>query len=69
MKAYKLTDKIFSQYKKLTLSYILKLFLNFSKFESQYSYKQYSYNKVCISLINLIVGSSNIIEVSKNVSF
>ena len=52
MKTYKLTDKIFSRKKKLSLSYILKLFLNFSKSELQYSYKLYyklySYKKVCI---------------------
>ena len=43
MKTYKLIDKIFSRYKKLGLS--LKLFLKFSKFEPQDSYKLYSYKK------------------------
>ena len=38
-------QNIFVIRKKLNLSYILKLFLNFSKFEPQYSYKLYSYNK------------------------
>ena len=37
MKTYKL--------KKLGLSYIFEVFLNFSKSESQYSYKLYSYKK------------------------
>ena len=47
MKTYKLTDKVFSPYKKLSLSYILKSFLDFSKFEPHCSYKLYSYKKVC----------------------
>ena len=37
MKTYKL--------KKLGLSYIFEVFLNFSKFEFQYSYKLHSYKK------------------------
>ena len=45
MKAYRATGKIFSRYKKLSLSYIFKLFLNFSKFEPQYSSKLHSYRK------------------------
>ena len=45
MKTYKLTAKIFSGYKKLSLSCILKLFLNFSKFERQYCYELYSCEK------------------------
>ena len=39
MKTSNFTNKIFSQYIKFSPSYILKLFLNFSKFERQYSYK------------------------------
>ena len=43
METYKLTDKMFSRYKKLSLSYILKLFLNF---EPQYSCKVYSHKNL-----------------------
>ena len=46
MKTYKLTDKMFSRYKKLGLSF--KLFLKFSKFEPQDSHKLYSYKKKCV---------------------
>ena len=44
----KTNDKIFSRYQKLSLSYILKLFSNFSTFQPQYSYKLYSYKKCVI---------------------
>ena len=55
MKTYKLTDKIFPRYKKLSLSYFLKLLLNFSQFEPQYSYKLYSYKKnVCNWVIKTV---------------
>ena len=37
--------KHFQDIKKLTLSYILKLFLNFRKFEPQYFYKLYCFKK------------------------
>ena len=48
MGTYKLTDKVFPRYKKLNLSYILKLFLNFSKFEPQYAYKLYILITKCV---------------------
>ena len=47
---------------KLSLSYILKIFLNFIKFESQYSYKLYSYKKVGSSCSQLFFK----IDVLKN---
>ena len=52
MKTYKLTvlNKIFSRYKKVSLSYILKLFLNFNKFEPQYSLN-------CILIKKCIINS------------
>lgn len=53
LRAGKLTDKIFSRQEKLSLSYILKSFLNFSKFEPPYPYKLYSWKNVCLFLENL----------------
>ena len=43
MKTCRTIDKIFLWNKKLSLSYIVKLFLNFGRFELQYSYLLYSY--------------------------
>ena len=48
MKTYKLADKIFSRYRKLSPSYMLKLLLNRSEFEPQCSYKLYFHIKKCI---------------------
>ena len=64
MKTYRLTDKILSQHKKLSLSDILKLFLNSSKFETQYSYKLYSYIKKVYSP-NLGNGNQNMPQQTK----
>ena len=59
MKSYNLTDTIFSQYLKLSLSCFVKLLLNFSKFEPQYPYKLYSYEKkVCTFVVHLSKATS-----------
>ena len=55
IKTSKLNDKIFSQYKNLSLSYSLKLVLNFTKFEPQYSCKLYSYKRS--NMCNMFPGS------------
>ena len=60
----KLTDKIFSWYKKLSLSYIHKLFLNFSKFEPQDSNKLYSYKKKSVYHF-IVIGLSISVTLTK----
>ena len=53
LRAGKLTDKIFSRQEKLSLSYILKSFLNFSKVEPQYFYKPYTYKKHSVKSVRI----------------
>ena len=54
------------QYKKLSLNYILKLFLNISKFEPQCSYKLYSYKKCAYFTLCFIVGSVSVVSSMKD---
>ena len=68
MKTYKLTDKTFSRYKKLSLSYILKLFLDFSKFDSQYPYKLHSYKKVGKYIIRIFYKNNFHKKISLKIS-
>ena len=48
---------------------ILKLFLNFSNFEPQYSYRLYSYKKKRVYLCQLMDSLGGLLDIKRRTSF